>query len=269
MNNPLISGGYVLLSRKLTESEIMRKPPEYLKVWIYLLSNATHTERGNLRRGQGFTSIPELQGMLSYYIGYRKEIPSKKKVWGILEWLRNPCEGNAKETTKEPMIVTVKVTHGIIYTICKYDIYQDSKSYESNNEGNNEGITKVLRRERQGNNINKNDKNDKNKEYINMLSVEENKFIDILSSIKNYPLDTEKDLEMYKALIERYPTLDLIEAIDDWKQYKIDKPLKENSNARSQINNSFRKYVEWGKCIKVTESSTRTYKDENPFLNRG
>jgi len=164
MQGPIIPGGYILLSRKLINSGIMLKPPDYLKVWIYLLSNASHSDIGNLKRGQGFTSIPNLIEILSYKVGYRTEKPTKKKVWGIIEWLRNPNEGDCEGNTIEPMIETTKVTHGFIYTICKYDIYQTPKNYESNNGGNDEEFTKEQRKERQGNNINKNYKN-----YNNML----------------------------------------------------------------------------------------------------
>ena len=60
------------------------------------------------------------------------------------------------------MIVTTKVTHGMLVTICNYNVYQDPKFYEGNNEGTTKVTAKELRRERQGNNINKNVlKNDK------------------------------------------------------------------------------------------------------------
>ncbi len=166
---PNIPGGYILISRRILNSYIMQKPPEYLKVWIYLLSKAHHAEGNNLKRGQGFTSIPELIRMLSYNVGYRIEKPSRKKVWGIIEWLRNPNERDNEGNTIEPMIVTMKVTHGFVYTILNYDAYQDPKNYESNNKSNNEGIAKVQRREQQGNNKykndNKNDNNDNKKDY--------------------------------------------------------------------------------------------------------
>ena len=170
MKEPLILGGYILLSRKLIESEIMKKPPLYLKVWAWLLLKAQHQNYKGLNRGQLLTSIPEIREAMAYKVGYRVEKPTKKQIWGVLDWLRNPYEGTTKGTTdvttNEPMIVTTKVTHGILVNIVKYDLYQTSQNYEGNNEGNdegnNEGIAKELRRERQGNNINKNDKNDKN-----------------------------------------------------------------------------------------------------------
>lgn len=182
MVQTLIPGGYILLSRKILNNEIMKKPPLYFKVWLWLLLNAQHKEYGTLKRGQLFTSIPEIQEAMSYKVGFRTEKPSKKQIWGVLEWLRNPIddskprfphEGNTKVTTAEPMIVTTKVTHGIIITVVNYDLYQTPSNYEGNNEGNNEGTTKEQRRERQGNNINKNDKNDKNdKKYIDIDIVE-------------------------------------------------------------------------------------------------
>jgi len=43
-----IPGGYILLSRRLIESEIWDKPPMYLKVWIYILTKARHKANQNL-----------------------------------------------------------------------------------------------------------------------------------------------------------------------------------------------------------------------------
>lgn len=166
-----IPGGYILLSRKLLQNGIMEKPPLYFKVWVWLLLNAQHKDFGVLKRGQIRTSIPEIQKAMTYKVGYREEKPSRKQIWGILNWLRNPDglqplrnphEGTMKGTTAEPMIETVKVTHGLVITICNYSIYQDPKNYEGNNDSNNEGTTREQRREQMGNNNNKNDKNEKN-----------------------------------------------------------------------------------------------------------
>ena len=188
--NTLFKNGYILLSRKLLESEIWSKPPLYVKVWIYLLSRAQHQNYKGLKRGQLLTSIPEIREAMVYKVGYRVEKPTKKQIWGVLDWLRNPYEGTTKGTTdvttNEPMIVTTKVTHGILVNIVKYDLYQTSQNYEGNNEGNdegnNEGIAKELRRERQGHNINKNDKNDKNDKNISNIDFSNHNFSDIAKS---------------------------------------------------------------------------------------
>lgn len=271
MAEPLIPGGYILLSRKLIESEIFKKPPLYLKVWIYLLSKAQHQSYKKLERGQLFTSIPEIQEACSWYVGYRKETPSKEQIYRIIDWLRKSHECNCERSTSETMITTTKATQGILIYIENFNIYQDSKNYERNNEHDSENKANELRSPRDNDNINKNVDNDKNeKEDIVILSEDENKFITILSKIENYPLDRKKDLEMYHSLGARYPELDLLEAIEDFRQYKMDKPLQKKSNSRSQINTSFKNYVKWGKCLKknkpVTQAETR---EENPFLNRG
>lgn len=158
--------GYILLSKGIQNSDIWSKPPLYVKVWMYLLINAQYSDYGNLKRGQLFTSIPEIQKACSYKVGYRTETPSRKEIWGILEWLRNPHEEDTKGTRRGTMIETTKVTHGLIVTICNYNAYQDFKTYESNAEGNNERTMKRTRREQQGNNIkNKNKTNKLNNYY--------------------------------------------------------------------------------------------------------
>src|SRR5690606_12678292 len=60
------------------------------------------------------------------------------------------------------MIVTTKVTHGMLIKVSNYNVYQDPKNYEGNDENDTKGTTKEQRREREGNNNNKNVKNDKN-----------------------------------------------------------------------------------------------------------
>ncbi|MDQ4680075.1 hypothetical protein, partial [Stenotrophomonas maltophilia group sp. RNC7] len=92
--------------------------------------------------------------------------------------------------------------------------------------------------------------NKDNKDNIIVLNPEEAQFIKILEGIENYPLDRQKDLDMYNRLKDRYPTLNLLESIKDWSAYKLDQPLKTKDNPRSQINTSFKKYVEWGKNLK-------------------
>lgn len=146
--------GYILESRRILDSDIWKKPPMYFKVWHYLLLHAQYTEYRGMKRGQLFTSINQIREDCSYHVGYRKVKPTKKEIWNILEWLRNPHEGNNEGNSRGTMIVTTNGTHGMLITICNFNYYQDPKNYERNDEGNDEIPTKELRRERQGNNIN-------------------------------------------------------------------------------------------------------------------
>lgn len=143
-----IQGGYVLLARKMLESEIMDKPPLYFKLWGWMLLQAKFKEDVNLKRGQFFTSIKEMQEAMSYYVGYRKETPTKKQIRGVYESLYEAS-----------MIGTMKVTGGLLITILNYNEYQDPKNYEGHNEKNTKGTTrahliKEKERERKGKNVN-------------------------------------------------------------------------------------------------------------------
>ena len=95
-------------------------------------------------------------------------------------------------------------------------------------------------------------KESKGEESIVMTS-DESTFIKELEQIKNYPLDRKKDIEFYNTLQERYPTIDLILMIQDYAVYKIDHPIAEKDNPRSQINTQCKKCLEWKKCLKKQE----------------
>ena len=138
--------GYILESRTIVNSPIWDKPPLYFKVWHYLLLRAQHSDYKGLKRGQLITSIPEIQEACSYYVGYRKVKPTKKEIYGIVNFFRNPYEGDNEGNNEGSMIVTTKVTHGMLVTICNYNVYQDPKFYEGNNEGIAKVTTKELRR---------------------------------------------------------------------------------------------------------------------------
>ncbi len=142
MAEPLIPGGYILLSRKLLDSGIFEKPPLYIKVWIYLLSRAQYKEYKGLKKGQLWTSMPEIQKVCSYKVGYRTEMPSIKEIRDVIDWLRSPGEGHMKGA----MIGTVRGTHGLLVTIYNYSTYQDSDNYEGRDEGTDENSAKGEKR---------------------------------------------------------------------------------------------------------------------------
>lgn len=159
---PRIPGGYILLSRKIIESEIWDKPPLYMKVWIYLLSKAQHKPYKKMERGQTFVSIPELMEACSWYVGYRKEKPSKDQIYKVINWLRSESEASHEGETKETMIETTKATQGLFVNISNYAFYQDPKNYEANSETTDEEQPKPTRKQQQSDNINKNGNNANN-----------------------------------------------------------------------------------------------------------
>ena len=122
--NKLIPGGCIFIARKILKSGIMEKPPLYLKLFLWMLLQASYTDHGNLNRGQFFTSLKRMQNAMVYKIGYRKITPTIKEIRGVTKFL-----------TKAHMMVTTKVTHGMIITILNYDYYQNLKNYEGHDEG--------------------------------------------------------------------------------------------------------------------------------------
>jgi hypothetical protein len=175
VGEPIIPGGCILIARKIIESEIWDKPPLYIKVWIYLLARAQHSDFKKLKRGQLRTSIPEIIDACSWRIGARMERPKKDQIYQIINWLRNPNNNSDNEiersktqrnlfesNAKATMISTTKATQGLLVTIDNYGFYQTFTNYESNVESNGEIPTKPVRKQRRSDNINKNVKNDKN-----------------------------------------------------------------------------------------------------------
>jgi hypothetical protein len=182
MKSPLIPGGCILVARKITDSEIWEKPPLYLKVWLFLLTKAQHSEYKGLKRGQLLTSIPDIIEGVSWKVGARVERPTKDQVFQALEFLRGKAmksqrsphgelmKATTNAMTKATMITTTKATHNILITIDNYGVYQDFRNYEGNGEheaetddaSNAEEDAKATRRQRPPDNINKNVKNVKN-----------------------------------------------------------------------------------------------------------
>ncbi|MFA5350253.1 MAG: hypothetical protein WC357_02845 [Candidatus Omnitrophota bacterium] len=164
-----ITGGYILLARRLLDSNVMIGSPIVLKLWVWLLLKANHQTYKAIERGQVFTTIEEMRSACAYKVGYRLAEPSKDQIRSAYEAL-----------TKTAMITTTKTTRGLIITICNYDYYQNPKNYETHNEK----ATKTLRSQSAPHTIYKNVKNDNNDnnkkdkklflEFV-YLSEEENK----------------------------------------------------------------------------------------------
>lgn len=213
MAEALIPKGCILVARKMVESEIWEKPPLYIKVWMYLLIQAQHKDYKGLKRGQLSTSIPEIIEAVAWRVGARKERPTKDQIYQIIEWLRStktqrsPDESNAKAT----MITTTKATQSMLINIDSYDFHQDITNYESNDESNDEKVTKPPRKQRKPNNINKNGNNDNN-DKNDQEEIKDNKTLYLDKILLSH-------VEIAK-LVEKYGNEDLVEkAIDKLNSY--------------------------------------------------
>jgi hypothetical protein len=114
--------GAFILSRSIFDSDIWLKPPEYFKIWIYLIGRANHKDRRyrgfELKRGQCFCNHAELQEQLKYNVGYRKKTITDSYVKNILKYLRD-----------NQMITTTKKPRGILVEVLNYNLYQDLSNY--------------------------------------------------------------------------------------------------------------------------------------------
>jgi len=93
-----------------------------------------------------------------------------------------------------------------------------------------------------------------------------NKYLNILQRIKGFPYDDKIDTEYYLTLEERYPTLDLVKAIQNFSDFRLGKEYKAKANHRLQISNWFKNDVE---LYKRNLKPMPKIKDDNYFSQRG
>lgn len=276
MKEPLIPGGYIFLSRKIIESEIWQKPPLYIKVWVYLLSKAQHKDYKNLKRGQLWTSIPEIQEACSWYVGFRKETPSKDQIYRIIDWLRKSYEQADEEGTTTSMITTTKATQGMLINIVNYDIYQSSENYERNAEQSNEKEMNATRTQRDANNINKNDKKEKNEKNDKELYISIVEYLNSKTN-KNFKSTSKATQNIINARINEGFTIDDFKKVIDHKTTSWINDVKMSEYLRPQtlFGTKFESYLNEGgikggelKGNNGTNINKRTASEESLRLER-
>lgn len=68
-----------------------------------------------------------------------------------------------------------------------------------------------------------------------------------LKSIPGYPFDFDKDLKLLRNLETDFPDVDVLPELKKYHIYKLDHPLKKNSNPRLQLRNWFENAQRWRK----------------------
>jgi len=96
------------------DRRIWQASPWKLKIWIYLCEQANYTDSNQggleIKRGQLYRSVRQIQKECGYKIGYRTEKPSFSTVQRIL-----------KELTEEERINQRTDHSGTLFTICNYE----------------------------------------------------------------------------------------------------------------------------------------------------
>ena len=76
-------------------------------------------------------------------------------------------------------------------------------------------------------------------------TTEERENLNTMKSIKDYPFDYQKDLDLLRQLSVDFPDIDIRAQIKRFATYKLDKPLSKKSNPRLQLRNWMEKAREF------------------------
>lgn len=191
--------GFFLLSRSLFESDIWcQKPPEYAKIWIYLIGQAAHTERKRggyqYKRGQLFCSSKDLEEQISYLVGYRAAGKSASTAKRVLKFLRDTGR-----------ITYTSAPRGYLITVLNYDAYQTSANYERTVER----TTRAPRSNQKQLPINKKENNSKNDNYV---AVRER----LVRHLATCDIDNPEGY--MRSIEQKYPQSAIEKAIKDWNR---------------------------------------------------
>ena len=146
-----------ILSRSIFDSEIfIKKPSDWLKVWIYILWKVNFKPNW-LPIGSKFFRFSEIADACG--VTY------------------NTVDKSINYFRKNEMLATQKATHWIVVSVLNYATYQNLNNYKSDSSGE----TEARQKRDKSDNINKNGNNDKNDNNINSTKVEwENKSLVVL-----------------------------------------------------------------------------------------
>jgi hypothetical protein len=141
-----VPGGCVLLANKIFQSALWRKPPQYLRSFLWLIGKAAfedgHTFKGHiLKRGELITTHNEIADGLSYCFNRAIIKPSQKEIRIMLSWLQSegmilmkPLIDGTSPNKGRPIELT-RAYIGLLIYIINYDTYQDLKSYKGMDKG--------------------------------------------------------------------------------------------------------------------------------------
>jgi len=208
--------GYTLWGRSVFESDIFyNKPPEWFKVWFYIVGKVRHKANKQFKRGENYFCWTSIKGELKGVTQHQYNL--------CIKWLKL-----AKQIT------TQKTTRGNVIFVVNYELYQSPLNYknEAENEAENEAGTKHKRSTNDA--IREECKNVKNEKK--KYSVSEKR----LSECQSFGETGELLLtpQEYRKLCQTYGGVyvdNLIQAIEDWKLSKGTKYANDNSGIRTWI----------------------------------
>lgn len=124
--------GWIAIHRQLQDSDIWFKPPEWLKIWIYILLNVSYEDK-RFKRG-------------TYFFRYQWIADNTGTTYNQVE----KCIGWLKSSGA---VATRKATQGILITVLNFAKYQDIKENKSDTKSRNQAEQKRNRSDNITNNI--------------------------------------------------------------------------------------------------------------------
>ncbi len=137
-DNEFIDGGCILLSRQIMTSEIWRKPPEWLKIFFYILLKVNHKNE-LYPRGSNFFNFSD----------QKPDGVTLNQIYKFLSWARSE---------KVQILATQKSTRGVVIKVNNYDRYQTLDNYYRQDTQQDNGRTAAEQRQDSGRTINKNER---------------------------------------------------------------------------------------------------------------
>jgi hypothetical protein len=144
MGEQIPEGGFIV-ARKIFKSDIWIKDPMYLKIWIWIVGKANHSnnkKKGRTyKRGEFVTTYNDIVKDTAYYYNRKHILPSIKQIRIILKWLETagmirvePLTSQLGLTGADPTART-RAYVGIKIIVIKYDTYQKLDNYKGRDKG--------------------------------------------------------------------------------------------------------------------------------------
>lgn len=145
MSREIIPGGAFTVARCLFNHELWHKEPLYLKIWIWILGRASHTEHEKngyrYARGEFVTTYSDIRKVVMHEYNRQPIVPSLKKIRIILEWLKHrqmirviPLKSVEIQTGAHPK-AQIGAYIGIRIIVVNYDTYQNHENYRGRLKG--------------------------------------------------------------------------------------------------------------------------------------
>lgn len=195
----------IQLSRSIYDSEIWRKPSDWLKIWIYILWNVNFKDNNDFKRWENFFRYEIIS--LECWVSYNTVVK-------CIKYLKSATQVQVEKTTR-----------GAIISVTNYDKYQDLDNY-----GNTEATQKQDKSNRSTNTIIEEWKKEK-KETI-YIWASRSEVLEELNNIIIYWNDTWKEerkvtpklQEAYLKVRRDYPKDDIKLALKKYTDRKKKEP---------------------------------------------